>query len=125
MDPRRLALPEGRKPIKCRWVYAVKRDQDGKVVRQKARLVAKGFSQEQGIDYNETFAPVVKYTSIRMLLAIAAHDGLKVTQMDAVTAFLNGKLEEEIWMEQPCHYKDGTPSSEVIIWSKTSEQSLE
>lgn len=101
-------LPEGKKPIKCRWVFAVKRDVDGKIIRYKARLVAKGFSQIKGIDYTETFSPVVKYTSIRMLLAIAAHANLRVTQLDAVTAFLNGQLNEEIYMHQPVHFEDGT-----------------
>lgn len=101
-------LPEGKKPIKCRWVFAVKRDTNGDIIRYKARVVAKGYSQVKGIDYQETFAPVVKYTSIRMLLAIAAHANLKVTQLDAVTAFLNGKLDEDIYMQQPVHFEDGS-----------------
>lgn len=101
-------LPDEKAPIKCKWVYAIKRDQDGKIIKYKARLVAKGFSQIHGVDYNETFAPVVKYTSIRMLLAIATNQKLQVTQLDAVTAFLNGELEEKIYMEQPILYEDGT-----------------
>lgn len=101
-------LPEGKKPIKNKWVYAVKRDVNDNIVRFKARLVAKGYSQVKGIDYEETFSPVVKYTSIRMLLAIAAHNKLKITQLDAVTAFLNGKLNEVIYMEQPIHFNDGS-----------------
>lgn len=70
--------------------------------------MAKGFLQIKGIDYTETFSPVVKYTSIRMLLAIAAHANLRVTQLDAVTAFLNGQLNEEIYMQKPVHFEDGS-----------------
>lgn len=81
---------------------------DGVAVRHKARLVAKGFSQLKGIDYNETYAPVVRYTSIRFLLALAAKYNLLIHQMDAVTAFLNAKLQEEIFMTQPTGFDDGS-----------------
>lgn len=101
-------IPEGKKPIKNRWVFAVKRDVNGNIIRYKARLVAKGYSQVKGIDYTETFSPVVKYTSIRLLIAIATNLDLKVTQLDAVTAFLNGSLDEEIYMYQPLHFEDGS-----------------
>lgn len=94
-------LPEGKRPIKSKWVFTTKRDQEGNILRYKARLVARGFSQVEGIDYNETFAPVVRYTSIRILLSIASHMKLRISQMDAVTAYLNGTLEEELYMEQP------------------------
>lgn len=99
-------IPKEKRAIKCKWVYATKEDINGEITKFKARLVAKGFSQIEGIDYQETFAPVVRYSSIRMLLAIAAHYNLEIAQMDAVTAFLNGKLEEEIYMEQPLHFDD-------------------
>lgn len=98
--------PENRKIVKCKWVFTTKRDANGKVLKYKARLVAKGFSQEEGIDYNETFSPVVRYSSIRLLLSLAAKMNLNIRQMDAVTAFLNGKLSEEIWMQQPEGYDD-------------------
>ena len=97
-------LPEGRKAIDCRWVFKVKYNADGSVERHKARLVAKGYSQEPGLDYDETFSPVAKYTSIRSLLAIANQLDLEVHQMDVSTAFLNGELEEEIYMKQPEGY---------------------
>ncbi|HEV7738443.1 MAG TPA: reverse transcriptase domain-containing protein, partial [Chlamydiales bacterium] len=94
-------LPEGRKAIKCRWVFLTKRDLNGNPVRYKARLVAKGFTQQAGIDYEETFAPVARLDSLRFLLALAAALDWEIHQIDIKTAFLNGDLEEEIYMEQP------------------------
>ena len=101
-------LPSGRKPIGCKWVFKTKQDCNGKVERYKARLVAKGYSQKHGVDYDETFSPVVRYSSIRALLAFAVKNRMLIHQMDVVTAFLNGTLEEEIYMEQPPGYiKEG------------------
>ena len=100
-------LPEGKKPISCKWVFKTKRDASGKVEKHKARVVAKGFTQVEGVDYKETFAPVVRYTSIRLLIAIAAKLKLRMQQMDAVTAFLNGELTD-IYMHQPIGLADGT-----------------
>lgn len=97
-------LPGGRKPISCKWVFKVKHDKNGQVEKFKARLVAKGFSQKYGIDYDETFAPVVKFSSIRALLAFGIQHGMLIHQMDVVTAFLYGHLNEEIYMEQPPGY---------------------
>ena len=97
-------LPKERKAIGCRWVFRVKENQDGIIERYKARLVAKGFSQKYGIDYEETFAPVAKFTSIRIVLSMAAKYGLTLHQMDVKTAFLNGILDEEIYMQQPEGY---------------------
>ena len=94
-------LPDGRVPIGCKWTFKIKHHADGSVDRYKARLCAKGYSQQQGIDYTETFAPVAKFSSIRSLLALAAHYDLEVHQMDVKTAFLNGDLEEDIYMVQP------------------------
>ena len=97
-------LPSDRKPIGCKWVFKVKYCSDGKIERFKARLVAKGYAQKYGIDYDETFSPVVRFSSIRALLAYAVQNDLLIHQMDVVTAFLNGNLEEEIYMEQPDGY---------------------
>ena len=94
-------LPLNRKAIGNKWVFKIKEKADGTIDRYKARLVAKGFSQVKGIDFNETFAPVAKYKSTRCLLAVAAHYDLDLHQMDFTTAFLNGTLDEEIYMEQP------------------------
>lgn len=101
-------LPAGKNTIKAKWVFKEKRDAQGNIVRYKARLVAKGYSQRYGIDYMETFSPVVRYTSIRVLIAIAVEKEMKIHQMDAVTAFLQGDLDEEIYMAQPEMYDDGT-----------------
>ncbi|NBX97749.1 hypothetical protein EBQ81_02685, partial [bacterium] len=94
-------LPAGRKAVGCKWVYKKKRDAAGNIKRWKARLVAKGYSQVEGLDFTETFAPVAKFTSIRILLSLAAANNWECHHMDVKTAFLNGDLEEEIFMEQP------------------------
>lgn len=99
-------LPKGRKAIKSRWVFKIKDSDHDK--RFKARLVAKGFSQKYGIDYEETFSPVVRTASLRIMFALAAKLKLKIHQVDAITAFLQGDLYEEIFMEQPDGYDDGT-----------------
>lgn len=112
-------LPPEKKPIRCKWVFALKRDVDGNILKYKARLVAKGYSQKEGIDYEETFAPVVKYTSVRILLAIAANLKLQITQLDAVTAFFNGVLQEEVYMVQPEGYSEG---SKKCCSAETEEQ---
>jgi transposase InsO family protein len=96
--------PEDRTIVKNKWVFKVKKDTDGKVVKYKARLVAKGFTQIHGVDYGETYSPVARLSSIRLLLALAAKLNLKVDHLDVETAFLNGDLEEEIFMEQPEGY---------------------
>lgn len=104
-------LPKDRKAIGSRWVFKVKHQSDGRVERYKCRLVAKGYSQKYGADYDETFSPVVRFNSIRTLLSFAVQNNLHVHQMDVVTAFLNGHLDEEIYMEQPEGYiKSGEES---------------
>ena len=85
-------------------MFKTKQDCNGKVERYKARLVAKSYTQKHGVDYDETFSPVVRYSSIRALLAFAVQNKMLIHQMDVVTAFLNGTLEEEIYMEQPPGY---------------------
>ena len=99
-------LPDDRKPIACKWVYKVKHNADGTVARFKARLVAKGFTQIEGIDYEETFAPTAKFNSIRLLLSLSCSLGWPVEQCDIDTAFLNAELEEDIYMSQPEGYED-------------------
>ena len=94
-------LPDGMKVIGTKWVFRNKKDENGIVVRNKARLVAKGYCQQEGIDYDETFAPVARLEAIRIFLAYAAHKNMKVFQMDVKCAFLNGILHEEVYVEQP------------------------
>lgn len=90
-----------RKAVGSKWVYKVKTGADGFVERYKARLVAQGFNQMYGTDYDETFCPVVRQESLHVLLALSVQKGLKLHQVDVITAFLNGNLEEEIYMMQP------------------------
>ena len=97
-------LPLQQKPIGFKWVFKVKHASDGTVERFKARLVAKGYAQEYGIDYAETFAPVVRFSSVRALLSFAVQSDMIIHQMDVVTAFLNGSLDEDIYMKQPDGY---------------------
>lgn len=101
-------LPTGRKPIRCKWVFKSKTDHLGNIVRHKARLVAKGCGQKAGIDYSETYSPVVKYSTIRYLISVAAHYDLDINQMDVETAFLQGELHDEIYMTQPELYSNGS-----------------
>jgi hypothetical protein len=97
-------LPKGRKLVRCKWVYRTKYASDGSVERHKARLVAKGFSQVEGIDYNETFAPIAKMNSIHLDLALVASHKWEIRQKDVKSAFLHGDLQEEIYKEQPTGY---------------------
>ncbi|CAI7896347.1 unnamed protein product [Closterium sp. NIES-54] len=101
-------LPEGRKAITSKWLFKIKSDADGKIERYKSRLVVKGYQQKEKVDYKELFAPVVKPTTLRTLLAGAAIKGWVVKQMDVTTAFLNGVLEEKIFMAQPEGFDDGS-----------------
>ncbi|KAI5350153.1 hypothetical protein L3X38_003044 [Prunus dulcis] len=94
-------LPSGSKPIGCKWVNKTKRNAQGKIDRYKARLVAKGFTQQEGVDYNETFSHVSTKDSFRVIMALVAHFDLHLNQMDVKTAFLNGNILEEIYMKQP------------------------
>ena len=94
-------LPPGKKPIGCRWVYTLKCKSDGSLDRYKARLVARGYTQTYGIDYQETFAPVAKMNTIRILISLAVNLDWPLNQYDIKNAFLHGDLKEEVYMECP------------------------
>jgi hypothetical protein len=93
--------PKNKDVVSSKWLYKIKHVVDGSIEKHKARFVARGFSQKEGIDYEETFAPVARYTSIRTIIALAAKMKWKLHQMDVKTTFLNGVIEEEVYIEQP------------------------
>lgn len=94
-------LPKGQKAIGLKWVFKLKKDAEGNVTKYKARIVAKGYVQKKGIDFDEVFAPVARLETIRALLALAASGGWKVHHLDVKSAFLNGFLQEEVYVTQP------------------------
>ena len=93
--------PVDKSVVGSRWIYKVKQVVDGSVEKYKARFLARGFSQIEGIDYGETFAPITRYSSIRSILALSAQMGWRIHQMDVKTMFLNGIIEEEVYIELP------------------------
>jgi hypothetical protein len=97
--------PPGCKPIGKKWVWKNKEGENGEVVRNKSRLVAQGFSQKEGIDYEETFALIARLEAIRIPLAFSMAKGFKLHQMDVKSAFLNGVLEEEVYVRQPLGFE--------------------
>ena len=98
--------PSGKNIVGSRWVFKIKHNSDGSIQRYKSRLVAQGYTQVDGVDYNEVYSPVARFSSIRSLLAIANANDYEIHQMDVATAFLNGTLDYEIYMEQPIGFVD-------------------
>ena len=112
-------LPLGCKTIGCKWVLRKKLKPDGSIDKFEARLVAKGFKQKADLDFFDTFSSVTRITSIRLLIAIAAIFDLKIHQMDVKTAFLNGDLEEEIYMDQLKGFVEPGQESKVYKLTKS------
>jgi hypothetical protein len=110
--------PEGKPVVSSKWIYKIKHSADGRIEKYKARFVARGFSQTEGVDYDETFAPVARYSTIRSILALSAMMGWKLHQMDVKTAFLNGKIEEEVYIQQPLGFEIHGKESHVCRLKK-------
>ncbi|KAF5768457.1 putative RNA-directed DNA polymerase [Helianthus annuus] len=111
-------LPEGHRKINTKWVFKCKRDDRGVVVRNKARLVVQGFSQQEGIDFTEVYAPVARLEAIRIFLAFASWKNFKVYQLDVKSAFLYGKVKEEVYVGQPPGFVDPHHSNKVYLLDK-------
>ena len=105
--------PADKNVIGTKWVFRNKLDENGEITRNKERLLYKGYAQEEGLDYGETFAPVARMEGVRTLLAYVAYKGFKVYQMDVKSAFLNGILEEEVYIEQPKGFVDENNKDKV------------
>ena len=110
--------PQNQSVIGTRWVFRNKLDEDGKVIRNKAKLVAQGYNQQECIDYDETFAPVARLEAIRILLAYASHKNIKLFQMDVKSAFLNGFLNEEVYVHQPPGFENPNKLNHVFKLTK-------
>ena len=112
-------LPRDKKQVGCKWVFTIKCKADGSVERYKARLVAKGFTQTYGVDYQETFAPVAKLNSIRILLSLATNCNWPLDQLDVKNAFLNEELEEEVFMSLPPGFEEELGRNKVCRLKKS------
>jgi histone deacetylase 1/2 len=113
-------LPPGRKAIKCKFVYKFKPGYEGVADRSAVRLVAKGYSQAPGIDYSETFAPVVKKETFRLAVVLAVNQKLQISSLDVWVAFLNGDIQEDIYMDQPQGYIDAKKPNKNVCCENVS-----
>ncbi|GJQ99096.1 retrovirus-related pol polyprotein from transposon TNT 1-94 [Tanacetum coccineum] len=110
--------PFGKMIIKLKWLWKNKKDEDQTVIRNKARLVAKGYAQEEGIDFEESFAPVARLEAVWIFVAHAAHKSFPIYQMDVKTVFLNGPLKEEVYVAQPEGFIDPDHPEKVYLLRK-------
>lgn len=107
-------LPKDHKAIRLKWVFKVQRDPAGNIVKHKARLVAKGYAQIQGVDYDEVYAPIARLETMRLFLVLAAQGEWEVHHMDVKSAFLNGELQEEVYVQQPSGFSDPKAQGKVL-----------
>ena len=112
------ALPAGHRAIGLKWVFKVKRDPEGNVIKHKARLVAKGYAQREGVDFEEVYAPVARMETVRLIIALAAQRGWQVHHMDVKSAFLNGDLLEDVYVQQPPGFVVKASSGKVLKLKK-------
>jgi hypothetical protein len=112
-------LPQGRRVIGLKWVFKLKRNEHGAVVKYKAILVLKGYAQRRGIGYNEVFAPVAKLDTVRLLIALVAHKGWEMHHLDVKSTFLIGDMLEEVFMEQPVGFIKKGSERNVLKLKKT------
>ena len=105
--------PLGKYVVTSKWIYKIKHDANGRIEEHKVRFVAHGFSHKEGIDYEYTFSPIARYTSIRTILSLAIVMKWKIHQMDVKTMFLNGVVEEEVYVEQPLGFE--TPYRDIHV----------
>jgi hypothetical protein len=112
-------LPRGHRAITLKWVFKLKRDKVGAIIKHKAHLVARGFLQREGIDFDNAFAPVARMESMRLLLALVAQEGWRVHHMDVKSAFLNGDLKEEVYVHQPSGFAIPDKEGKVLRLCKT------
>jgi hypothetical protein len=110
--------PEGVNVIGTKWIFKIKSDEHGTVTRNKARLVAQGYTQIEGLDFDETFAPVARLESIRLLLSVSCIIKFKLFQMDVKSAFLNAYLNEEVYVKQPKGFVDPSFPNHVYMLKK-------
>jgi Reverse transcriptase (RNA-dependent DNA polymerase) len=104
----------GQKVIGLKWVFKLKKDAEGKLVKYKARLVAKGYVQQQGIDFEEVFAPVVRMKIVRLIVVITVQQGWLLHHMDVKSAFLNGELKEDVYISQPSGFEESGKENQVL-----------
>jgi hypothetical protein len=112
-------LPRGHRTITLKWEFKLKRDEIGAIIKHKARLVARGFLQREGIDFDDAFTPVAQMEFVRLLLALAAQEGWRVHHMDVKSAFLNGDLNEEVYVHQPPRFAIPDKEGKVLRLRKT------
>ena len=114
-----MKLPQSKSVVRCKWIFAIKFKPDGLIERYKAWLVAKGFTQTYGVDYTKTFAPVAKLNTIQYLLSLAIHLDWPLFQLDVKNAFLNGELEEEVYMSLPPSFEEDKKNRMVCKLKKS------